>query len=195
MVKTHLQEKYNMFEFSHGEKTAMIRRYNDKLPQIGEHTYIAPSADIIGEVHLGEAASVWFHATIRADEASITIGEQSNIQDNAVIHVSKDLPVTIGKRCTVGHGAILHSCTIGDDCLIGMGAIILDGAVLAEQTMVAAGTLVPQGKTYPKRCLLMGSPAKIVRELTEQDLKHMVQNTKNYHEFARDLAKGKQQIE
>ncbi|MDD3902866.1 MAG: gamma carbonic anhydrase family protein [Sphaerochaeta sp.] len=173
----------------------MIRSYNEKSPQVGEHSYIAPSADIIGDAHLGDAVSVWFHATIRADEASITIGDQSNIQDNAVLHVSKDMPIIIGKRCTVGHGTILHSCTIGDDCLIGMGSIILDGAIIGEQTMVAAGTLVPQGKTYPKRCLLMGSPAKVARELTEQDLEHMEQNTKSYYEFAQDLVSGKQRIE
>jgi carbonic anhydrase/acetyltransferase-like protein (isoleucine patch superfamily) len=157
-------------------------------PTTQEAVFIAPSADIIGDVTLGKDSSVWYHATIRGDIASIHIGEDSNVQDNVVIHVSTALPTTIGNQVTIGHGAILHSCTIGDQCLIGMGAIILDKAVIAKNTMVAAGALVPPGKTYPPGSLLVGSPAKAIRELTEEEIADIILNAQHYVQEARNHA-------
>ncbi len=171
----------------------MIYTLNDnQIPQIGNNCFIAPSADVIGSVSLGDEASVWYHATIRGDVNSITIGERTNIQDNAVLHVTHDLPLTIGKRCTVGHSAILHACTIGDDCLIGMGSTVLDGAVIGEESMVAAGALVTPNKHFPKRSMLMGSPAKLVRIISDEEFASMQKNAQEYWEFGSDLANGRQ---
>ncbi|NCC14025.1 MAG: gamma carbonic anhydrase family protein, partial [Spirochaetia bacterium] len=138
----------------------MIAGHNTTQPTIGLHCYIAPTADIIGDVRLGDGVSVWFHATLRADVNSITIGEQTNIQDNCVLHVTKAQALVVGKRCTVGHGAILHACTIEDDCLIGMGSIVLDGSHIGTQCLVGAGSVVPPNKTYPPQSLIIGSPAR-----------------------------------
>lgn len=160
----------------------MILNFKDKQPHIDPSCFIAPSADIIGEVVVGKASSVWFNATVRGDIASIHIGEGSNIQDNTVVHVSTNVPLSIGNHVTIGHGVIIHSCSIGDGCLIGMGSTILDGAVLAEETLVGAASLIPSGKTYPPRSLVMGSPAKFIRILTEEELQQMRENTKHYEQ-------------
>jgi len=166
----------------------MILSYKDIYPVTEPAAYIAPSADIIGDVTLGEDSSIWFNVTIRGDIASITIGERTNIQDNAVVHVQTGAPTTIGNDVTVGHGAIIHACIIGNHCLIGMGAVVLNHAVLPEYTMVAAGALVPQGKTYPPRSLLMGSPARVVRELTEDEIQHIHKSAGDYIVEARSYS-------
>jgi len=166
----------------------MILSYKDIHPITEPAAFIAQSADIIGDVTLGEDSSIWFNVTIRGDIASITIGERTNIQDNAVVHVNTGMPTVIGNDVTVGHGAIIHACTIGNHCLIGMGAVVLNQAVLPEYTMVAAGALVPQGKTYPPRSLLMGSPAKVVRELTEDEIQHIQKSADNYIEEAKSYS-------
>jgi len=166
----------------------MILSYKDIYPVTEPAVYIAPSADIIGDVTLGEDSSIWFNVTIRGDIASITIGERTNIQDNAVVHVQTGAPTTIGNDVTVGHGAIIHACTIGNHCLIGMGAVVLNHAVLPEYTMVAAGALVPQGKTYPPRSLLMGSPARAVRELTEDEIQYIQKSAEDYIAEARSYS-------
>jgi len=158
----------------------MIMNFKDKQPNIDPSCFIAPSSDVIGDVVMGPSSSVWFNATVRGDDSSIHIGKGSNIQDNAVVHVSIGVPVSIGDHVTIGHGAIIHSCTIGDGCLIGMGSTILDGAVLAEETLVGAGSLIPPGKTYPERSLVMGSPAKLIRALTENELEEMRENARHY---------------
>jgi len=172
----------------------MTYTYNEVKPILGEGTYLAPDSALIGSVTLGKGASVWFHATLRADVNSITIGEQTNIQDNVVMHVTNEQALSIGNRCTVGHGAILHACTIENDCLIGMGAIILDGSHIEQESLVAAGSLVPPNKHYPKRSLLMGSPAKVVRELSDEEVRNMHENSQEYWILAKDLAEGKQTI-
>ncbi|MGE4453078.1 MAG: gamma carbonic anhydrase family protein [Sphaerochaeta sp.] len=172
----------------------MIYAHNDESPQIAKGCYIAPSADVIGKVILEEGVSVWFHATLRGDVNTIHIGKQSNIQDNVVAHVDRDAPLTVGERCTVGHGAIIHACTIGDDCLIGMGSIILNNAVIGNQSIVAAGALVPQNKKFPPRSLLVGTPAKLVRTLTDEDLRNMQENTQEYWQYAHELTTGAQTI-
>lgn len=135
-------------------------------PRLDAGSWSAPSADLIGDVRLGSRASVWFGAVIRADNTPIIIGDESNIQDGSVCHSDAGFPLTIGRRVTVGHQAILHGCTIEDDCLIGMGARILNGAVIASDCIVGAGALVTEGKTYPSGGLIVGSPARVARELT-----------------------------
>ena len=142
-------------------------------PALGEGSWIAPSADLIGDVRLGARSSVWFGAVVRADNTPILIGEESNVQDGAVCHSDPHAPLAIGRRVTVGHQAILHGCTVADGALIGMGARILNGAFIGERCIVGAGALVPEGKTYEPGYLLVGAPARIVRPLTEAEL-HML---------------------
>jgi len=166
----------------------MILAFKGKQPEIDNSCFIAPSADVIGEVVMGPSSSVWFNATVRGDDAPVHIGKGSNIQDNTVVHCSIGVPTSIGDHVTIGHGAIIHSCTIGDGCLIGMGSIILDEAVLAEETLVGAGSLIPSGKTYPPRSLVMGSPAKAIRALTEKELEEMRENARHYAQASSEYA-------
>lgn len=139
-------------------------------------TYIAPNATIIGNVVLEEKANIWYGAVLRGDSGTITIGEGANVQDNAVLHER----VTVGKHCTIGHGAIVHGCTLGDECLIGMGAIVLDGAVLADGCIVGAGAVVTGKMNAPENSLLLGSPAQIVKTVTEEQRRHTLENALHY---------------
>ena len=136
-----------------------------KAPRLAAEAWAAPSADLVGDVLLGERASVWFGAVVRADNGTISIGAGSNIQDGAVCHSDPDAPLTIGIGVTVGHKAILHGCTVGAGCLIGMGATILNHAVIGEGCIVGAGALVTEKKTFPPNSLIVGSPARVVRGL------------------------------
>lgn len=140
-----------------------------KQPRLGKDVYIAKTAVVIGDVTLGDNASVWYNATVRGDINRIEIGHHSNIQDNAVIHLADDFPCLIGNWVTVGHSAIVHACTVGDECLIGMGATILDGAVIGEQSVIGANALVTQGTVIPPGSMVMGSPAKVKRALTPEE--------------------------
>ena len=129
-------------------------------------SYIAPNATVVGDVVLGEHVNIWYGAVLRGDNGTITVGEGTNIQDNAVIHD----PTTIGSFCTVGHGAIVHGCTIGDNSLIGMGSIIMNGAVIGSNCIIGAGALVTQNTIIPDYSLVLGSPAKVVRQLSKEDV-------------------------
>lgn len=140
------------------------------------NTYIAPNATVVGDVLLKENANIWYGAVLRGDHGRITVGEGTNIQDNAVVHEE----TTIGDFCTIGHSAIVHGCTVGDYCLIGMGAIVLDGAVLGKRCMVGAGALVTGKTNAPEGSLLLGSPAKVVRSLTPEELADMEKNAQDY---------------
>lgn len=151
--------------------------------------YLAPNVSVIGDVTLEKGASLWYGVVVRGDQASIRVGEESNIQDNAVIHVSDDLPTVVGKGVTVGHGAILHGCTIEDNCLIGMGAILLNHCVVGEDSIVAAGAVVPERMVIPPRSLVMGTPAKIRRELTQEEVEG------NRHSAAGYLSRAKELLE
>jgi carbonic anhydrase/acetyltransferase-like protein (isoleucine patch superfamily) len=153
-------------------------------PTIARGAWVAPSADLVGDVRLGERASVWFGAVIRADNTPILIGDQSNIQDGAVCHSDPHAPLSIGRRVTVGHQAILHGCTIADGALIGMGARVLNGAFIGERCIVGAGALIPEGKTYERGNLLVGAPARIVRPLTEAELQMLEGSALHYAEKA-----------
>jgi len=139
------------------------------IPTMGEGAWVAPSADLIGDVRLGARASVWFGAVIRADNTPILIGADSNIQDGAIGHSDPGAPLTIGARVTVGHQAILHGCTIADDCLIGMGARILNGAVLGPFCLIGAGALITEGKRFESGSLIVGVPGRVVRPLTDAE--------------------------
>lgn len=151
-----------------------------KEPVFGENVYVAPGAVVIGDVTLKDRAGVWFHAVVRAEEAKITIGKDTNIQDNCVLHVDSGADVTIGDGVTVGHGAILHGCTVGDHTLIGMGAIVLNHAVIGSNCIVGAGALVPEHKIIPDNSVVFGSPAKVVRTVTEEEARHIRENAEHY---------------
>jgi carbonic anhydrase/acetyltransferase-like protein (isoleucine patch superfamily) len=140
-----------------------------KRPALGKDVYIARGAVVTGDVTLGDAASVWHNAVLRGDINRIVVGHHANIQDNAVLHLAEDLPCVVGNYVTVGHSAIVHACTVGDECLIGMGAVILDGAELGAQCLVGAGALVTQHTKIPEGSLVLGVPAKVVRALSLEE--------------------------
>ncbi len=153
-------------------------------PQLGEGAWVAPSADLIGDVRLGARASVWFGAVIRADNTPIQLGEETNFQDGAIGHSDPGAPLTIGARVTVGHQAILHGCTVEDEALIGMGARILNGAVIGAQCIVGAGALVTEGKIFELRSLIVGSPARAIRVLTDEQVAMLRVSAAHYAEKA-----------
>jgi carbonic anhydrase/acetyltransferase-like protein (isoleucine patch superfamily) len=157
-------------------------------PQLAAGAWVAPSADLIGDVHLGARASVWFGAVIRADNTPITIGEETNIQDGSVCHSDAGYPLIIGARVTVGHQAILHGCTIADDCLIGLGARILNGAVNESECIVGAGALITEGKRFERGSLIVGSPARVVRQVTEAERQLLRASAEHYAEKAAKYA-------
>lgn len=147
--------------------------------------YIAPSADIVGDVTLEENVNVWFNATIRADADEIYIGKETNIQDNCVLHVDEGYPVHIGEKVTVGHGAIVHGCEIGDCSLIGMGAILLNGSRIGKNCIVGAGALITGGVEIPDGSVVIGNPGKVVRKIRKDELEANIQNAGEYVEEAR----------
>lgn len=157
-----------------------------KKPEISGKAYIAPSADIIGDVVIKENGSVWYRAVVRADNDRIEIGSGSNVQDSCVLHADAGYPVKIGDYVTVGHGAIIHGCEIGDNTLVGMGAIILNGAKIGKNCLIAAGALVTQGKEIPDGSMVMGSPAKIRRELTEEEIAGNRESAEEYIALGRE---------
>lgn len=149
-------------------------------PNIDPSVFVAKGAVVLGDVTIAKDCSIWYNATVRSTESYITIGEGSNVQDNAVIHVDHNNPTIIGSYVTIGHGAIVHGCTIEDNSLIGMGAIILNGAKIGKNCIIAAGALVPQNKEIPDNSLVMGSPGKIVRQVTEDEILKNRKNAENY---------------
>jgi len=153
-------------------------------PKIPETCFIAPDATVIGDVILGNKSSIWFKCLVRGDVAPIRIGENSNVQDLSVLHITTGIPLIIGNGVSIGHGVTLHSCTIGDRCLIGMGSIILDKAVIGEKSLVAAGTLIPPGKSYPPCSLIKGPKGEEVRPLTDQEIEKYSNHYKIYLSLA-----------
>ncbi|MGE0616070.1 MAG: gamma carbonic anhydrase family protein [Bacteriovoracia bacterium] len=159
----------------------MIIPHHDKWPRIHETAFVAPSADIIGEVEIGENSSIWFQCVVRGDVNSIRIGARTNIQDSSTIHVTRQVSATvIGDDVTVGHRALLHGCRIGHRVLIGMGAIVMDDVEIGDDSIVAAGALVPKGKKFPPGSLILGSPAKATRELTSDEREFLKRSADNY---------------
>jgi gamma-carbonic anhydrase len=170
----------------------MIRPYRGNVPNIAATAYIDHSAQVIGDVAIGERASVWPNVTIRGDVNSIRIGDETNIQDNSTLHCDAGLyPLVIGNRVTVGHQAMLHGCTIEDDCLIGIGAIVLNGARIGAGSVVAAAALVPEGTVIPPGSMAMGMPAKIRRQVTEEEAERFRLNAEHYVELGQ-IYRGEQ---
>lgn len=151
-----------------------------KVPQIEENVFVAEGAILRGHVIIGTHSSVWFHAVIRAENASITIGESTNIQDNCVLHVDAGADVHIGSQVTIGHGAVVHGCTVGDNTLIGMGAIILNHAVIGKNCIIGAGTLITQNTIIPDHSLVIGNPGKVKRTVTPDEVAEITENAMHY---------------
>lgn len=173
----------------------MISEFLGKSPTIAESAYVVESADLIGDVTIGEESSVWFNVTIRGDVNWIKVGDRSNVQDNVCIHVMNQTgPTLIGDEVTIGHGAVVHGCTVHDRVLIGINATILDQAVIESDVIVAAGTLVPPNKTLKSGYLYMGSPAKAARELSDEEIESIRKYSQNYVKYSRAYT-GKDQYE
>ncbi len=171
-----------------------IYQLDDHTPDIHESAWIADSAQVMGAVSLHANTSVWFNAAIRGDTETITIGEGSNIQDLAVIHADNGLPVVVGKHVTVGHQVMLHGCTIGDESLIGIAAVVLNGARIGRNCVVGAGSVVTEGKEFPDGSLIMGTPAKVVRELTHEQIEGLRMSAKHYMNNALRFKNGLKKI-
>ncbi|MBN1637613.1 MAG: gamma carbonic anhydrase family protein [Ignavibacteriales bacterium] len=164
--------------------------YKNLFPKVEESAFIAPGAKLIGDVQVGKNSSIWYNAVLRGDINYIKIGETSNIQDGTIIHVTHELPVIIGDKVTIGHQAVIHGCVINDLTLIGMGAIVLDYAVVEQKSLVAAGALVKQKFTVPSGTMVAGVPAKVIRELTEEEIKALEESAISYKIEAQDSKKS-----
>ena len=160
----------------------MILSHGARSPSIDGSTWVASNATVVGDVTIGARAGIWYSAVIRADTESIHVGEATNVQDNCVLHADPGYPLRIGDRVSIGHGAILHGCQIGDDVLVGMGAIVMNGAVVGNGCIVAAGTLLPEGATVPDGALVLGSPGKVRRQVTEEERHHIRATAERYVE-------------
>ncbi len=159
----------------------MLYKYNNIIPDIDSTAYVAPTATVLGDVTVGAGSSIWFGAVLRGDIDRIRVGSRSSVQDNVTVHVTGGIyPTLIGNRVIVGHGAVLHGCTLEDDCLIGMGAIILDNAVVGTGAIVAAGSLVRENQVIPPNTMVAGIPAVVKRELTPEDRQNMSRILDNY---------------
>lgn len=164
----------------------MVRAFQGVLPTIPQSCFIEETAVVIGDVVMGEECSVWFHAVIRGDVNYIRIGDRTNVQDLSMLHVTHDThPLVIGSEVTIGHHVVLHGCTIQDRVLVGMGAIVMDGAVIGEGSIVGAGALVTEGTIVPPKSLILGSPAKVKRPVTDKELAWIKESADNYVRYAR----------
>lgn len=163
----------------------MILELDNIKPKIHENTFIANSADIIGNVEIFENVSIWFGAVLRGDVEKIVVGKNSNIQDNSTVHTDFGIPCIIGENVTVGHNVVLHSCNISDNVIVGMGSTILNGAKIAKNCLVGANSLVTHKLEYEEGVLILGNPAKIVRILTDEEIEHIVKNANHYVENAK----------
>ena len=159
-------------------------------PKVADDAWVAPGAHVIGRIVLGARASVWFGAALRGDNEEIAVGEGSNLQENVVCHTDMGFPLTIGRDCTIGHKAMLHGCTLGDETLVGMGATVLNGARVGRNCLIGAGALVTEGKEIPDRSLVVGMPGKVVRELTDAEVEGLRLSAKHYQERAARFRAG-----
>jgi carbonic anhydrase/acetyltransferase-like protein (isoleucine patch superfamily) len=162
-----------------------LYRLGDRKPLLGRDTWIAPNATIIGDVRLGDNASVWWNSVLRGDNDTITIGANCNIQDNCVLHVDAGAPLTVGANVTVGHLVMLHGCTIGEQSLIGIKSVILNGAIIGRHCIIGANSLIAEGKVIPERSLVIGSPGRVVRQLTDEEVARLLLAAQGYVENAR----------
>ncbi len=164
----------------------MIMNFKGKSPKISETAFIADSANVIGDVEVGDLSSAWFNAVIRGDRNKIKIGNRTSVQDNVVIHANPENGVEIGNDVSVGHGAVLHGCRIENNVLIGMNSTILNGAEIGKNSIVGANALVPEGKKFPENSLIIGVPGKVKRELEESEIEAIAENAAEYVEFVRE---------
>ena len=171
-----------------------IYELDGRRPEVAESAWVADSAQVMGDVALGEGVSVWFGAIARGDSNRIVVGAGSNIQDGCVLHADDGLPLVIGERVTVGHQVMLHGCTIGDESLIGIGAIVLNGAKIGKHCLVGAGSLVTEGKEFPDGSMIIGSPAKAMRQLTPEQIEGLRKSAQHYMDNARWYRKGLKKI-
>lgn len=171
-----------------------IYELDGAVPQISDSVWVADSAQVIGNVVLADGANVWFGVVIRGDNETIRIGRRTNIQDNSVLHSDTGVPLTLGDDVTVGHQVMLHGCTVGDGSLIGIGAVVLNGAKIGKGCLVGAGSLVTEGKEFPDGSMIMGSPAKVVRQLTPEQLEGLRLSAQNYVNNARRYRVGLKKI-
>ena len=167
----------------------MKLQFNGVAPSINENAYVSESVDIIGDVKVEENVSIWFGARLRADMNKIVIGANSNIQENAVVHVDIESPVIIGENVTIGHSAIIHGCNISNNVLVGMGSIILNNAKIGNNTIIGAGSLITQGKEFPEGVLILGNPAKVVRKLTQAEIENIQCSADNYVRLSKKYKK------
>ncbi|HHV79405.1 MAG TPA: gamma carbonic anhydrase family protein [Firmicutes bacterium] len=163
----------------------MIAEFQGKTPKLHPSTMLFPSADVIGDVELGEEVCVWPGAVVRGDLNYVKVGRCTNIQDNVVLHPTEEFPVVVGDYVTIGHGAIVHACVVRDRCLIGMGAVVLDGAEIGEESIIAAGAVVAPNSKIPPRSMVMGVPGKVVRGLSAEEASNMVRHAIYYMNLAR----------
>lgn len=167
----------------------MIMDFEGVTPRINKNTYISESVDIIGKVNVEENVNIWFGTRLRGDMNNIIIGENTNIQENSVVHVDINSPCIIGKNVTIGHGTIIHGCSISDNVLVGMGSIILNNAKTGKNTIIGAGSLVTQGKEFPEGVLILGNPAKVIRQLTEAEIESIQRSADNYVSLSKKYKK------
>ncbi len=161
-----------------------IYEFSGTAPMVAEDAFVAPNASLIGDVRLGRGSSAFYGAVLRGDTASISVGEGSNLQDNVVLHADPGFPATVGDRVSVGHGAVVHGCTVEDDCLIGMGATIMNGARIGAGSLIAGGAVVLEGTVIPPRSLVAGVPGKVRREIGEDELAGIRANADHYQQLA-----------
>ena len=172
-----------------------LYQLNAHCPEVADSAWVADNAHVMGAVKVAADASVWFGVTVRGDTETITIGEGSNIQDGSVMHADHGKPLTVGKHVTVGHMVMLHGCTIGDESLIGIGAVVLNGAKIGKNCLVGAGSLVTEGKEFPDGSMIMGSPAKVVRALTPEQIQGLRLSAQHYIENARRFKAGLKRLD
>ena len=175
----------------------MLYALENRVPQVAADAWVADSASVIGSVQLAAGSNVWFNCVLRGDNDDLIVGENSNVQDGSVLHTDPGIKLLIGRGCTIGHQVMLHGCTIGDNSLVGIQSVVLNRAVIGKNSMVGAGSLVPEGKQFPDGVLLMGSPAKVVRELTAPEIEMLqyvsqlyVKNAQRYRDKLRPLNQG-----
>jgi len=171
-----------------------IYELDGKTPRLAPTAWVADSAEVIGDVTLAEDSSVWFGVVIRGDNHLISIGRGSNVQDQTVLHTDEGLPLVIGERVTIGHQVMLHGCTIGDETLIGIGAVVLNGARIGKNCLVGAGALVTEGKEFPDGSMILGSPAKVVRQLTPEQIEGLKRGAQHYVDNARRYRSGLKKV-
>jgi carbonic anhydrase/acetyltransferase-like protein (isoleucine patch superfamily) len=171
-----------------------IYQLDNHIPAVADSAWVADNAQVMGAVSIAADASVWFGVTVRGDTETIEIGEGSNIQDGSVMHADHGKPIKVGKNVTVGHMVMLHGCTIGDESLIGIGAVVLNGAKIGKNCLVGAGSLVTEGKEFPDGSMIMGTPAKVVRELSPEQIEGLRQSASHYVENARRFKAGLKKI-